>query len=70
MKLTNTKDYFLIGMIVAAGLALSFTFGSADGGSGSSRAAVVAPSVESFVYFPAQYPLDAHSQVNEHIQAF
>lgn len=70
MKLTDTKHYFLLVMIAAAGLAASITFGSADTESGTSQETVIAPSAESFVYFPAQYTLNAPNQVNEHIQAF
>jgi hypothetical protein len=54
-------------MIAAAGIAASIAFGSVDA-EGASQAKVIAPSA--FVYFPAQYPLDAPNQVNEHIQAF
>jgi hypothetical protein len=67
MKLTDTKHYFMLVMIAAAGIAASIAFGSVDA-EGASQAKVIAPSA--FVYFPAQYTLNAPNQVNEHIQAF
>jgi hypothetical protein len=69
MNLTDTKHYFLLVMIAAAGLAASIVFGSADA-DGASQATVITPSAKSLVYFPAQYTLNASNQVNEHIQAF
>ena len=70
MNLTDTKHIFLLVMIAAAGIALSIVFGSADAEAGASQATVITPSAKSFVYFPAQYTLNAPNQVNEHIQAF
>ena len=48
----------------------TIAFGSVDTQSGASQEPVNAPSAESFVYFPAQYTLNAPNPVNEHIQAF
>ena len=70
MKLIDTKDFFLLVMIAAVGLGLGIMFGSADAESGASQKPVTAPSVQIARYFPAQYTLNAPTQVDEHIQAF
>ena len=70
MKSDDTLYYFVPVLIGAAGLIASIAFGSADTSSSSSASPVTAPSVQSVVYFPAQYTLNAPTQVDEHIQAF
>ena len=70
MKLTDTLYYFLPVMMGAVGLVLTIMFGSADAEAGASQKKVIAPSAESFVYFPAQYPLNAPNETSEHVQAF
>jgi hypothetical protein len=70
MKLTDTLYYFVPVLIGAAGLVASIAFGSVDTSSSASQKPVTAPNVQSCCYFPAQYTLNAPTQVFEHIQAF
>ena len=70
MKLNDDLYYFVPVLIGAAGLIASIAFGSVDTSSSASQKPVNAASVETAVYFPAQYTLNAPTQVEEHIQAF
>jgi len=68
MKLTNR--YFLTLMVAAAAVAASAGLGIADTRSSDRQVVVAAAPAESFVYFPAQYTLDASGQASGHIEAF
>ena len=51
-------------------IAISGGLGIADSQSSASPAATVSVDADSFVYFPAQYTLNAADDAGEHIQAF
>ena len=70
MKFNDDLYYFVPVLIGAAGLVASIAFGSVDTSSSASQTQVNAPSLQIPVYFPAQYTLNAPTQVEEHIQAF
>ena len=65
-----TNRYFMIVMIAAAGIAASTALSNADSRSTVRQIAAPTASAQAFVYFPAQYTLNAPSQPTEHIQAF
>ena len=68
MKATTRN--FLIGMAAPAIVAASAGFVAAGTQSGAKQVVAAPASMETFVYFPAQYALNAPNHVNEHIQAF
>ena len=68
MKVTTRN--FLIAMVAPAFVAASAGLVAAGTKSSAKQVVVTPASVESFVYFPAQYTLNAPSHVSEHIQAF
>ena len=70
MKFTDTLYYFVPVLIGAAGMVASIAFGSVDTSSSASQNPVTEHSVQVARYFPAQYTLNAPTQVEEHIQAF
>ena len=65
-----TNRYFLFVMIAAAGIAASTALSNADSRSAVRQIAAPTASEQAFVYFPAQFTLNAPSQPAEHIQAF
>ena len=70
MKFNDDLYYFVPVLIGAAGLVASIAFGSVDTSSFASQNPVTGPNAQICCYFPAQYKLNAPTQVEEHIQAF
>ena len=68
MILTNRN--LLVTVVATAFVAITAGFGIAGSQSGATQTVAAPDSVETFVYFPGQYPLDPQLQVSEHIQSF
>jgi len=68
MKVTTRN--FLLAMAAPAFVAASAGLSTAHTQSSAKQVAAAPASAESFVYFPAQYTLNAPNHVSEHIQAF
>jgi hypothetical protein len=69
MELKNRN--LLSAACAVAFIAISGGLGIADSQSSASPAVTAAAAeADSFVYFPAQYALNAADEVSEHIQAF
>jgi hypothetical protein len=68
MILTNRN--LLVVVAATAFVAITAGFGIAGSQSGATQTAAEPATVETFVYFPGQYVLNAPNEVNDHIQAF
>ena len=66
----STQNFVFV-MIAMAGLGASAATGMAvNAQSASEGPAPIASTTDSFLYFPAQYTLNASNEASEHIQAF
>ena len=65
----TTSRYFVIVMVAAAGIIAGSALSNADSRPAAADA-VATSAPESFVYFPAQFTLDAPATASDHIQAF
>ena len=65
-----TSRYFVIVMVAAAGIIAGSALSNADSQSAAAQDSIAITGAESFVYFPAQFTLDAPATSGEHIQAF